>query len=101
MKRFDTWTTSIPFTTLPNTVCLLSNHGVATVVIKNWEPLVFGPALAIESVNGLSCLKLQYDQESCHYKPIRDIHKRQCLSIKGSAFFDNKEIVYGKVITQL
>lgn len=29
------WTTSIPFITRPNTVCLLSNHGVGTVVTKN------------------------------------------------------------------
>lgn len=57
-RRQFTCTTSIPFATLPNTVCLLSNHGVATVVIKNWEPFVLGPAFAIETVNGLSCLKL-------------------------------------------
>jgi hypothetical protein len=54
-----TCTTSIPFATLPNTVCLLSSHGVATVVIKNWEPFVFGPAFAIDTVKGLSCRKLQ------------------------------------------
>jgi len=30
-----TWTTSMPLDTLPNTVCLLSSHGVATVVMKN------------------------------------------------------------------
>lgn len=57
-----TCTTSIPFTTLPKTVCLLSSQGVATVVIKNCEPLVFGPAFAIETVKGLSCRKLQIIQ---------------------------------------
>ena len=31
-------TTSAPFDTRPNTVCLLSNHGVGTVVMKNCEP---------------------------------------------------------------
>lgn len=46
--------TSIPFVTRPNTVCLLSSHGVGTVVIKNCDPLVLGPAFAIETVNGLS-----------------------------------------------
>lgn len=45
--------------TRPNTVCLLSSHGVGTVVMKNCEPFVFGPALAIESVNGRSCLKFR------------------------------------------
>lgn len=28
-------TTSVPLTTRPNTVCLLSSHGVGTVVMKN------------------------------------------------------------------
>lgn len=54
-----TCTTSIPFITLAKTVCLLSSQGVATVVIKNWDPLVFGPAFAIDTVKGLSCRKLQ------------------------------------------
>jgi hypothetical protein len=35
-------TTSIPLTTSPNTLCLLSSHGVAASVTKNWPPLVFG-----------------------------------------------------------
>lgn len=70
-------TTSIPFTTLPNTVCLLSNHGHGTVVMNHYyhhyhityrstytmkdiinddrvsgvtcEPLVLAPALAIDN----------------------------------------------------
>ena len=33
-------TTSIPLTTRPNTVCLLSSQGVGTVVMKNWDPFV-------------------------------------------------------------
>ncbi len=37
-------TTSVPSTTLPNTVCFPSRKGVGTVVIKNWDPLVLGPA---------------------------------------------------------
>ena len=51
------WTTSSPCTARPNTVCLLSNHGARSVVMKNWEAFVFGPALAILSVYGLSCFK--------------------------------------------
>ena len=47
-------TTSIPSTTSPNTVCRLSSHGVGTRVTKNWLPLVFGPALAIDRMPGLS-----------------------------------------------
>jgi len=40
-------TTSIPSTTLPKTTCLLSRNGVGTVVMKNWEPFVFGPAFYV------------------------------------------------------
>lgn len=36
-------TVSIPRDTRPNTVCLLSSHGVGITVMKNWLPLVFGP----------------------------------------------------------
>src|SRR5947208_11925023 len=43
-------TTSIPPVTLPNTVCLPSSQGAASVVtMKNWLPFVFGPAFAIAS----------------------------------------------------
>ena len=43
-------TTSCPPRTSPNTVCLPSSHGAASVVtMKNCEPFVFGPALAIAS----------------------------------------------------
>lgn len=42
-------TTSIPLSTLPKTTCLPSNQLVAFTVIKNWEPFVSLPALAIES----------------------------------------------------
>jgi hypothetical protein len=31
-------------------VCFLSSHGVTVVVMKNWEPFVFGPAFAMLTV---------------------------------------------------
>ena len=31
-------------------LCLLSSHGAGTVVMKNCEPFVFGPALAMLTV---------------------------------------------------
>src|SRR5262249_16596023 len=41
---------SIPDTTVPKTVCLPSSQEASsTVTMKNCEPLVFGPALAIAS----------------------------------------------------
>lgn len=42
-------TTLIPSTTFPKTVCLPSSHGHGTVVIKNWDPFVLGPAFAIDN----------------------------------------------------
>lgn len=34
------------------------SQGVGTVVMKNWEPLVLGPALAMDRVKGRSCRRL-------------------------------------------
>ena len=48
------FTTSIPSVTSPNTLCLLSSHGVGASVMKNWPPLVFGPELAIDSTPAFS-----------------------------------------------
>jgi len=42
-------TTSGPLTTSPNTTCLLSSHGHGTKVMKNWDPFVSFPALAIDN----------------------------------------------------
>lgn len=37
----------------------------ATVVIKNYDPLVFGsPVLAIDTTKGLSCFKLSWNSSS-------------------------------------
>lgn len=47
--------TPIPFNICPKTTCLPSKCGVGTVVMKNCEPLVFGPALAMLSRPTLSC----------------------------------------------
>ena len=46
--------TSMPCVTCPKMLCFPSSQGVGTWVIKNWEPLVLAPALAIESTPGLS-----------------------------------------------
>ena len=50
----------MPFITRPNTTCLPSSHGVATVVMKNCEPLVFRPAFAMLSTPGPSCVNLKF-----------------------------------------
>src|SRR5712664_4932083 len=49
--------TSWPTTTSPKIVCLLSSHGVAATVTKNWLPFVPGPELAMESLPALECLR--------------------------------------------
>ena len=43
--------------TSPKIECLLSSQGVATCVMKNCEPLEFGPELAIERMPGPLCLR--------------------------------------------
>ena len=57
-------TTSWPSITWPKTECLPSSQGVATCVMKNCEPLVFGPALAIESTPGPLCLRSLWNSSS-------------------------------------
>ena len=44
------FTTSMPSTTDPKTTCFPSNQEVLAVHKKNCEPLVLGPALAIERI---------------------------------------------------
>ena len=46
--RSTAFTTSRPSTTRPKTTCLPSRYGVGAVQMKNCEPLVCGPALAID-----------------------------------------------------
>merc|ERR1719323_1691437 len=52
-------TTSMPSTTWPNTTCLPSSHWVLAVQRKNWDPLVLGPALAIDRTPGPVCLRVK------------------------------------------
>ena len=47
----------VPMTTLPKTVCLPSNQEVSVWVMKNWDPLVPGPALAMDRIPGPSWRK--------------------------------------------
>src|SRR4249920_2737290 len=57
-------TTSWPLVTCPKTVCLPSSQLVTTWVMKNWLPLVPGPALAMESVPTLCLLGLPLHSSS-------------------------------------
>merc|ERR1711879_396363 len=54
------FTTSIPSDTDPKTQCLPSSHPVFTVHKKNWEPLVFGPAFAMERMPGPVCFRVKF-----------------------------------------
>jgi Asp-tRNA(Asn)/Glu-tRNA(Gln) amidotransferase A subunit family amidase len=57
-------TTSMPDTTAPKTECLRSRCGVGPSVMKNWLPLVFGPALAIERMPARSWRKSGWNSSS-------------------------------------
>lgn len=45
-------TMSMPSRTWPKTTCLLFRNGVAVVVMKNWQPLVFGPEFYVKRKRG-------------------------------------------------
>ena len=52
--------TSLPFVggrTLPKATCRPSSQSVLAVVMKNWEPLVFGPMFDIETTPGAAHIK--------------------------------------------
>merc|ERR1740117_563010 len=61
------FTTSIPSEIRPKTTCLPSSHDVLMVQMKNCEPLVFGPALAMERSPGPVCLSLKFS--SANFSP--------------------------------
>mmetsp|Transcript_2024 Transcript_2024/g.12991 ORF Transcript_2024/g.12991 Transcript_2024/m.12991 type:complete len:216 (-) Transcript_2024:235-882(-) len=63
-------TTSIPDSTCPKTTCFPSSHGVATVVMKNWLPLVLGPALAMDRTPARSCRSTKFS--SWNFPPNAD-----------------------------
>lgn len=48
------------FGTPPKTTCFESNHEVTTVVMKNCEPFVLGPALAMERRKGRLWVNLKF-----------------------------------------
>jgi hypothetical protein len=50
----------MPSTTSPKTTCLPSSQPVTTVVMKNWEPLVSGPELAMLRRPGRECVSLKF-----------------------------------------
>lgn len=56
--------TSIPSITFPKTTCLSSSQGVATVVMKNCDPFVSFPELAIERRPGSACLMLKFSSSN-------------------------------------
>jgi len=49
---------------VPKTTWAPSNQVVATVVMKNWDPLVFFPALAIDRIPGLVCFNLKFSSKN-------------------------------------
>ena len=51
---------TIPSSTLPKTTCRPSSQDVLTVVMKNCEPLVSFPALAMLNQPGPSCFSLKF-----------------------------------------
>lgn len=58
-------TVSNPSMTRPNTQCLPSRNSAGAVVMKNWQPFVPGPELAIERSPGPVCLTLKFSSSNC------------------------------------
>ena len=56
-----------PLATEPKTTCLPSSHVVLDVQMKNWEPLVLGPALAMDRIPGPVCFRVKFS--SANFSP--------------------------------
>ena len=54
----------------PNTTCFPSSQGVAATQRKNWEPLVFGPALAMLSTPGPLCRSVKFSSANLRGPPM-------------------------------
>lgn len=67
--------TSIP--PLPKTVCLPFSQEVMTVVMKNWLPLVFGPALAMLNRPATSCFRLKF---SSYKSSVSGLLEQMCFN---------------------
>src|SRR5205814_5302953 len=59
----------MPEITTPKTPCLPFRCGVGPKVMKNWEPLVLGPAFAIDRIPGWSCLRARAPGSSANLYP--------------------------------
>merc|ERR1719221_2209248 len=84
------FTTSMPSVTLPNTTCFPSSHAVFTVHKKNCEPLVFGPAFAIERMPGPVCLRVKFS--SANFAPYIDSPPVPLPAVKSPPWHMNSVI---------
>lgn len=64
------WTISIPLVTRPNTTCLPSSQGVSEPVMKNWDPLLLGPELAMLTTPGPEWRSAKFS--SANFAPYMD-----------------------------
>lgn len=72
---------------LQRTTCLPSSHAVLTVHRKNWDPLVLGPALAIDRMPPPVCFSCTGGTAHC-----QSMRGRPCQSICANV---GSQLVYG------
>merc|ERR1719245_811089 len=90
------FTISIPSLTTPKTTCFPSNHCVLTVQRKNWEPFVFGPALAIERIPGPVCFSVKFS--SANFDPYIDSPPVPLPAVKSPPWHINSGITRWKAL---
>jgi len=80
MARTTRYDSTSPSGTSPKTTCLPSSQLVTTVVMKNCEPLVFGPAFAIERRKALLCISLKFSSSNPQSRPFSSTKQNPALS---------------------
>ena len=70
---------------LQRTTCLPSSHAVLTVHRKNWDPLVLGPALAIDRMPPPVCFSCRGGTACCQSMPAGSMAATQSSITKALA----------------
>ena len=61
--------------------------------MKNWEPLVLGPALAMERIPGPVCFKVKFSSANLAQRHIIAIQRSEGVPVSKSPLFEELQFV--------
>ena len=93
------WRFILPSRTCPKTTCFESNQWVLAVQRKNCDPLVLGPALAIERTPGPVCFNLKFSSANWNRFFTDNQVKKKVVYLFTINWFTTGTIVFSEVTT--